>query len=143
MSERQERCETCRFWEEGDSRGVGECHRLPPSLIEGQFVDRTDVVFPKEPRRRVFPETDNGDWCGEWRDRVAKSQAADILSLPVSSISDGKHWQWIFRELGVDTVGQLCEKTSLELTDNRIFSRSRLVYLRGRLALFGLKLKGD
>ena len=82
MTERQERCETCRFWEVFDDReplerlmqpeivalnpelaGLkvpnddrqGWCHRYPPSVIHEAHEDP------------VFPWSPTDDWCGEYQ----------------------------------------------------------------------------
>lgn len=68
MSERAERCETCRFWEREEDTAddifeeptlgqivVGECHRYPPVR---QASEKMWAMFP------LLPE---GNWCGEWQ----------------------------------------------------------------------------
>lgn len=60
MTERSERCETCRFWEK-DGTGLGHCYRYPPQM------------FPTVPKRGegvwLQPQTFDNDWCGEWQDK--------------------------------------------------------------------------
>lgn len=51
---RDDRCESCRFWD-------GRCHRRAPR-IDGN-----------EP----FPRTSPGDWCGEWERRSRAEPSHD------------------------------------------------------------------
>lgn len=57
------RCRNCRFWNErvnvgriamGDEPAIGPCRRMPP---------QTDGHLS------FFPETKEGEWCGEWKRR--------------------------------------------------------------------------
>ncbi len=60
MSERKERCETCRFWtspKEGEERGI--CHRFPPMV---PVVLRGRVHY-------LAPKTYQMFWCGEWQEK--------------------------------------------------------------------------
>lgn len=61
-------CGTCRFWRtsgrgegvrpDGDT-GWGQCRRMPPALP----VVRDDKLLLVG----LWPHTEEGDWCGEWR----------------------------------------------------------------------------
>jgi len=56
VSERLERCETCRWWDREDSM-VGICHRRAP-LPWHDFDDAPPASW--------WPTTNENDWCGEW-----------------------------------------------------------------------------
>ncbi len=64
MSDRQERCETCRFWEEGiaDAVAWGTCKRFPPQKIEFTVFDEGGCVHEGR-----WPDTEKDSWCGEWK----------------------------------------------------------------------------
>lgn len=63
MSERAEKCGTCRFWRRDEH---------PPDSSEGQCRRNAPVVVAlpdnsNDPFYRVWPETWVADWCGEYR----------------------------------------------------------------------------
>ncbi len=68
---RPERCETCRFWTDGD------CRRFPPvlnfnyGLIEGIELVLKGVTAAEEccdmTAESVWPTTTATEWCGEWK----------------------------------------------------------------------------
>ena len=61
---RKDRCETCKFWDEGGSlvEGHGECHRNAPSpLLDLVVVDHNSSYAA------FWPDTGPNDWCGEWK----------------------------------------------------------------------------
>ena len=66
MTERKERCETCRFWMKMENEHTtGDCHRHAPSpvlidqLPDGDNTsDGGDYVW--------WPVLLKADWCGEW-----------------------------------------------------------------------------
>jgi hypothetical protein len=64
MTERIERCETCRFWYLVTDEA--ECRRHAPlpvqtdQLPDGQNTDADGY-------RAVWPITNNHDWCGEYQ----------------------------------------------------------------------------
>ena len=64
MSERKERCETCRFWEEVVQKlgRAGDCRRYPPALplTAGQPCGDDDALG-------MFPVVGFKAWCGEWQ----------------------------------------------------------------------------
>ena len=54
---RNERCETCRFWEpylNVPASEVGYCHRFPPTWHPSELPD-------------AFTTTMQSGWCGEWQ----------------------------------------------------------------------------
>lgn len=90
MTERKERCETCRFWEclgrDEGGESHGQCHRNPPvmaPLIEAfhdWFGNPSNVLYGLQ--RGMFPITDSIDWCGEWQ--LGKQQSvASVRNLLV------------------------------------------------------------
>lgn len=104
MSERKERCETCRWWDsEGDgayyrdetdtSDVPGQCSRFPP-----QFVAFPQDEDPKELPRcchsHIFwqqPITQHHDWCGEWQG-VGPIAIAPIEGTPFPWSEVAKPW---------------------------------------------------
>ena len=62
MSEREERCENCKFWFRLNA--YGHCRRYPP--IPSMYADsdgRGSYVGIAETN---WPETSVGQWCGEY-----------------------------------------------------------------------------
>ena len=51
-------CGTCWWWKK-EQNGLGECRRHPPTPIVMKF---------SEPLR-MWPRTEEADWCGEWAAR--------------------------------------------------------------------------
>jgi len=77
MSERAERCETCRFWDtENSDEGWGDCRRYPPTKmlfeIEAMGHDKTSQDIHNSLGDSssvwVWPYTESDDWCGEWQE---------------------------------------------------------------------------
>ena len=80
---REERCETCRFWD-NESKQMrisehggesGACRRLPP-VVSGLYCESLqlhaagrsrDEIEPHHAIDGVFPHTSKDDWCGEWK----------------------------------------------------------------------------
>jgi hypothetical protein len=74
MAEREQRCETCRFWEWGhagdkDQGYLGMCHRNPPTFAPREatedYYGNSVPVLPSQ--MGLFPLTDEHDWCSEWQ----------------------------------------------------------------------------
>jgi len=84
MTERIERCETCKWWMmTADDRTIdqagpatdetGGCHRMPPQINSRCC----DAALPDEPPERELEELRHGWWpwtwesdfCGEWTPR--------------------------------------------------------------------------
>jgi hypothetical protein len=61
----KERCGTCRFWEHA-AGDTGECHRYPPSFSPAQAARGGFDLWAG-----FFPETEAGEWCGEYRTHAA------------------------------------------------------------------------
>lgn len=86
MSERAQRCETCRFWEVvlEDAR-FGDCKRHPPQLSDHALRFYAENPTPDDPEELGLveeslmlrkarsvdvwfsPVTLNDNWCGEWQ----------------------------------------------------------------------------
>ncbi len=74
MSERKERCETCKFWEmlpsgeqeesslTDDEGSIGLCKRYPP-------LANNENPTASEWEEFVNPTVVSFDWCGEWLDK--------------------------------------------------------------------------
>lgn len=67
MSERAERCETCKFWEgytgdveHGNEPTRGNCHRYPPRHYPNPDSETLEDQYD-------FPAVETDDWCGEWQ----------------------------------------------------------------------------
>ncbi len=62
MSERRERCETCRFWDSPhvDQQEDGLCRRHAPRCFPRKEESET-LRYPR------WPLTLNDEWCGEWQ----------------------------------------------------------------------------
>jgi hypothetical protein len=58
--EREERCETCRFWVPESA----ECHRHAPSIVVLPLTPGTAAAAPK--LAGAWPVTGADQWCGEW-----------------------------------------------------------------------------
>jgi hypothetical protein len=55
MSETEERCEACRYFDDGDEL-LGRCRRYPPKIMSRDTA--------------VFPAVGKDEWCGEFHPRV-------------------------------------------------------------------------
>lgn len=67
---RAERCGTCRFWvsdggEDSNMELVGECRSSAPVRINLDLPE--EDRFLSNQYRAIWPETGEGDWCGEWQ----------------------------------------------------------------------------
>lgn len=78
--QREQRCETCRFWEvndvtikEGNDDPFGTCHRWPPSkcfmqlplAIQKEWNECADKTH--DPTEGFWPATKWHGWFGEWQ----------------------------------------------------------------------------
>ena len=119
MSERNERCETCRFFEPplpaDDEEGF--CHRFP------QCVD-------------VVPSY----WCGEWCSAEPSTPTALpslwSLELPVMALNAIEQW-------GITTTAALLKQTAASLMEIRNVGIISVERIRQRLAIHGLALAGE
>lgn len=67
---REQRCETCRFWEDEDAdvlKGEGECRARRPKMA-GEIGATDDCL-----RDAVWPVTRHHQWCGEWQGKEGQS----------------------------------------------------------------------
>ncbi len=62
-----ETCGNCRFYRpRKDINYLGYCRRFPPTLIKKFYQSgNTDGA------EGGFPQSDKGEWCGEWAERPA------------------------------------------------------------------------
>ena len=68
-------CETCRFWDKREPQFIyGDCRRQPPQsrlnvdIKPATFGDAMNVTVTRFPHAD-WPNTHQGDWCGEHRER--------------------------------------------------------------------------
>jgi hypothetical protein len=79
MSERKERCDTCRFWEidglVGDEPDVciGWCKRMPPTFPPREVREHWigDSMGSDGFTIGLWPHTQDINYCGEWKPREA------------------------------------------------------------------------
>ena len=50
------KCKTCKYYDRTDDRGMGGCHRYPPTLV----TENNEVEC-------CIPDVTDTDWCGEWK----------------------------------------------------------------------------
>ena len=80
MDQDEERCESCRFWEEGlvssndlnlstivSKEGIGVCLRYPPAMLQG--LNETSQGI-RESLLFFWPRTRPGAWCGEFQPKT-------------------------------------------------------------------------
>ncbi len=163
MSERQERCETCRWWDQSETDGTAcPCKRYPPVLTASQFPSMSE----EDRERGIWPYTESFDWCGEWQriplplvepappePEVLARQAWTLdLSVRVLHAFEMAHpFDYpaytgpIYPYPGgrIKTIGQLIALTADDLLERRRFGNASLLEVRTKLAALGLKLKDD
>ncbi len=164
MSERQEKCSTCRFWQKvtdqesacgpaefkiatdypgKDADGYvegGECHRNAPSV--GSY---TGAGSWPDNAQAVWPVTLPLDWCGEWQ-RIALPMVEVVLAWKVLSIRAAKgaaralgiYGPEAMRAYPLKDIEQL---TSLNILEQKNCSERTLAEIQRVLHLHGLKLK--
>ena len=59
MSERVERCDRCRFWNDPDANGEGECRHNSPEMLK---IGKSSTMTAEWP----FP-LKAADWCGQFQ----------------------------------------------------------------------------
>lgn len=71
MTERTERCETCKWWEDSDNKWTPRCKRFPPQInavrvaeIVNELNDGEHAAAPVQCWE--YPPTMPYDFCGEW-----------------------------------------------------------------------------
>lgn len=139
---------------------VGECRRFPPvldaSLLAEGRAERVQQTGHNYDRPTVdgwlatkFPITLNADWCGEHQPIRAPEPKAPldfldsdigILDLPfriTNCLLDDRE------ERIISTVRQLTEERGTSLLLRRNFGAKCLREVRNKLAMHGLRLKGD
>jgi DNA-directed RNA polymerase alpha subunit len=139
-----ERCDGCRFWG-GFSGGaaVGECRRYPPRLDQDRLADpNDDGRF-----RGVWPETEAGDWCGEFRPSVSAVPTADEATLSMS-VRDPKAGLSsragnILRQAGAKTLADAARLARWELAEMPGCGAGTVDEIVEKLAALGVRLRGD
>ena len=71
--DREQRCETCKFWAYDDGVDIGSCRRHAP--IKAGRYKKNDFKY-----RAIWPWTESGDWCGDWE----KDESDDLPDLIVT-----------------------------------------------------------
>ncbi len=165
MSDRPDRCETCRFWEvyhnggpdEDPQYDPGECRRHPPTLLQTMELRRIDATANIYVGKAWWPETMRDDWCGEWEGMIQPAGNGDTTALtadqralllrPVAALDLPYRQRRVIvfhnRDEGVFLVGDLVARTADELLEWRKFGPTSLAVVRAKLAEHGLHLKGD
>jgi hypothetical protein len=62
MSERV--CGNCRWWNRHSGLATGDCQKLPPNSVTGQW-----------------PATDEADFCGQWADKTITPEQEERREL--------------------------------------------------------------
>lgn len=87
----------------------------------------------------AWPETLPTDWCGEWAARDL-----DILNRPISDLNLSVRAGNCMIRLGISVIGELLRRTGDDLlVECKNFGVSMLNEVREKLALLGLKLRGE
>ena len=68
MTERAERCETCKWWNSTNHDSRCDCRRGSPVFLRLH----TESYGEKRPE---WPETWRSDWCGEWAAKPSEPQS--------------------------------------------------------------------
>ena len=61
---KEQRCKTCRYWDEVDER-VGYCRRHAPKIVASMLDQHSDVEYDEA----IWPLTDTYSSCGDWAER--------------------------------------------------------------------------
>lgn len=136
-------------------------HTVDPALVEG-LKQQTTTALVHQQAGLVFvldcyPECTPSAPCPSCRARQLlrrtgildkilklarelKGERSDVLSLPVSVLKLSVRSANALLYEGVETVGQLCQRTPAQLLRTPNFGRKSLIEVKERLALFGLSL---
>jgi len=156
---RPEQCETCRFrvllkpvariagedglieWE-SDSAGAGE-RRISLKRYEQENDEPTGECrrYPPFAARNEFPAVFLSDWCGEWQAKLAPRNP--MLDRPISDLGLSVRSQTIVTSAGIRTIGELCDRQLWDLLAIKGFRGTCPSDVREKLAVHGLKLKGE
>jgi hypothetical protein len=60
----QRTCGNCRWWNRHSGLATGDCQKLPPNSVTGQW-----------------PATDEADFCGQWADKNITPEQAERREL--------------------------------------------------------------
>ena len=138
-------CHHCLFCEEdtlqeddNDPDPITErwCHRYPPSY-RGDFEE-----FSYD-----FPKVKEGDWCGEWQQKVKTIEHTRIEETEVTRILfEGKdrntnsRIQNAFRRAEIITLSDLISKNENQLLKRHNLGKGSLAIINGKLSELGLSL---
>jgi len=64
MDIKEQCCENCVYIEKhADKKGFPYCRRFPPQVFQlpDEYEDLSDSAYPN---------TENGQWCGEWKQKT-------------------------------------------------------------------------
>jgi hypothetical protein len=73
-------CRSCRFWNgvRKGGNGVGQCLRRGP--LGGDHVPWQTLEIPLHSPIAVWPVTEHGQWCGEYR-RFSSETGQDVSGV--------------------------------------------------------------
>lgn len=146
-TERPERCETCRWWDCIEPGGTcfGRCRRHPPGRSELRTFPEGYSAYVG-----IWVETEDTDWCGEWRAKGAtpnpvRVKTIESLNLSVRARKAVSYWAGGGKKMARHPVlvGHLLLATPDELLQSRMGGLTVLAEVRQALAAHGLHLKGD
>ena len=97
MSERQDRCGTCRFWEDADPDEPAQPEEIAPGILTDPKKYGYCHRYPPRPTEDStgYPVTDLSDWCGEWQPKSlpviepAKTVEQMCRDLLTQAVKDG------------------------------------------------------
>ena len=149
MSERIERCETCRWWdnprenEHGAGLLTGSCNRFPP-LYVGRRKPSDDDEPHDDPDMWAQPPMYQDDWCGEWQP-AGDLPRIDINSLGLAAIELNARSKNCLEgaEPPIETIGQLIQTSVSQLQQVRNMGEGTIRHIRQQLAKNGLALRGE
>ena len=137
--QREQRCETCRFWDTDDGwagDGFGYCMRFPPS----QTVHQSNCEHPVG----FWPATMTVDWCGEWQPAGDLPRIdVDALELTAIGLNVRAMNGLENAEPPIVTVGQLRSVSVDQLKMIRNMGEGTIRHIRQQLAKNGLALRGE
>jgi hypothetical protein len=137
---RDERCGTCKFWEDGprtlvDAHGFGDCRRFPPPQCEWEEFHEGGSAYTGR-----WPATEDADWCGEWRAKRKVPPPATPApgDATLHNIGLSVRARKVCIRLGVKTPAELAAKPWQEVLAAKNCGMTTLYEMRDRLAAVGL-----
>jgi|SRR5579884_1386655 len=74
---------------------------------------------------------------------LAEPEADAIQNWPVSELNLSARARKCMNRLGINTLGELVQRTADELLESKNFGQTSLTEVRDRLAQYGLSLRND